>query len=74
MWDEVIKSVAGQSPVVATILILGLQALQIWKEDLRLRRLIKDSIEQRLGLVEKMLKLPEATLETGFRPDDLPPT
>lgn len=53
--DDIARTAIAQSPVWGTILILGLQALQIWKEDLRANRARKDNLEKRLEFIEVKL-------------------
>lgn len=55
--DEIAKMLIATSPVAAVMLLLGVQALQIWKDDLKAADVKRDKIMLRLDAIEKKLEI-----------------
>jgi hypothetical protein len=53
--DEIVKVIAGASPVAAVVIILGKQALEVLRDYLRVAEWKQDRIIDRLRLIESKL-------------------
>lgn len=62
--DEIAKMLIATSPVAAVMLLLGVQALQIWKDDLKEANAKRDKIMLRLDAIEKKLEISPLPITT----------